>query len=269
MFRTLWRQYLPFISSGWSWGSGTPTEPQSHLPKGTLKTSLPLMTLCHSPIPKSLSVSFPLSLFLAPDRNSNPKGNGEMKRTAIRRTPATRRTRVQRLCKHILAHSSLSATHKEGDGPPQPTDGASTIPSRGHVWAFTSLSSCARYVSETTVPSAFSPVAYRCETQAGALASVSCRLLSVKWVNHRVVFLGSWEGLTGLELMLAEPSGSIPLHAAWELSEPQFPHRLNGADDLIPALPPLRARVSFRKGEGKRPPLQEWQHSVTAARVSS
>lgn len=91
----------------------------------------------------------------------------------------------------------------------------------------------------------------------------------MKWVNHRDVLLGSWECPTGLELVLTEPSGSVPLHATWELSEPQFPHRLNVADDLIPALPPLRARVSFHKGEGKRPPLQEWQHLVTAARVSS
>lgn len=138
MFRILWRQYLPFISSGWSWGSGAPTEPQSHLPQGNPED----FSASHDPLSlphPQITLSFPLSLFLAPDRNSNPKGNGAMKQTAIRRTPATRRTRVQRLCKHILAHSSLSATHKEGDGPPQPTDGTSTTPSRGHVWAFTCL----------------------------------------------------------------------------------------------------------------------------------
>lgn len=80
-------------------GFGAPTEPQSHLPKGTRKTSLPLMTLCHSPIPRLLSVSFPLSF--SPDRNSDPKGNGDMKRMPfVEHLPHAGHC-LQRLCKHI------------------------------------------------------------------------------------------------------------------------------------------------------------------------
>lgn len=92
------------------------------------------------------------------------------------------------------------------------------------MWAFTSRSSFARYVLETTIPSAFSPVAYRCETRG------RCPHLCELWFplyemgQPQSLLLGVLGGSdvtahTGLELVLTMSSQAPSLSILHENSQ--------------------------------------------------